>query len=48
MIDLISIQKDNLVNVKIEKYNQTIEIITNDKHNKRHSLDEFPGLRFVN
>lgn len=48
MIGLILIHKDDLFDVKIEIYYQTIRLITKNKCNKKCLSDKFPGLRFEN
>lgn len=48
MVGLIFIYRENLFNMKIEIYYQTIEVITKNKCSKRRLLNKFPDLQFKN
>lgn len=48
MISLIFIYKEDLFNIKIEIYYQTMGVIIKSRCSNRYSLDKFPDLRFKN
>lgn len=48
IVNLISIYKKDLFDVKIEIYYQTMRIITKSKYNNKYSLDKFLNLHFEN
>lgn len=48
IVSFIFIYKKNLINTKIEIYYQTMKVITKNKYNNKHLLDNFPSLYFKN